>query len=447
MIDSEPPTTGWGCLAAPARRPPNRPVPLALCRFGVRRPASAIQGQPAARDSDSTIRRRAVCQPPPPMRICLVYDCLFPYTVGGAERWYRNLAERLAAEGHDVTFLTRRQWGRGTHVDVPGVRVVALEPRIGLYTRDGRRRIDQALLFGAGCLAHLALHGGRYDVVHTCAFPYFSLLAAAAMRPLHGYRLVADWFEVWTRDYWHEYLGRAGRVGWAVQRLCARVRHHPFCFSRVHARRLREEGAREAPTLLAGLYAGDGAAAVAAVETQPVAVFAGRHIAEKRVPALVPALARARERVPELRAEILGDGPERPAVLRAVTANGLQDAVDVPGFVPAERVDTALAQAEMMVLPSRREGYGMVVVEAAAHGTPSVVVADPDNAATELIDEGVNGVIAGSADPDDLADAMVRVHEAGPNLRASTAEWFAQNAHRLSMAASLDAVAAQYLRG
>ena len=32
------------------------------------------------------------------MRICLVYDCLFPYTVGGAERWYRNLAERLAAE-------------------------------------------------------------------------------------------------------------------------------------------------------------------------------------------------------------------------------------------------------------------------------------------------------------------------------------------------------------
>ena len=33
------------------------------------------------------------------MRICLVYDCLFPYTVGGAERWYRNLAERLAELG------------------------------------------------------------------------------------------------------------------------------------------------------------------------------------------------------------------------------------------------------------------------------------------------------------------------------------------------------------
>ena len=39
-----------------------------------------------------------------------------------------------------------------------------------------------------------------------------------------------------------------------------------------------------------------------------------------------------------------------------------------------------------MVLPSRREGYGLVVVEAAARGVPSV--ADPDNAATELVQEG-----------------------------------------------------------
>ncbi len=47
------------------------------------------------------------------MRICLIYDCLFPYTVGGAERWYRDLAERLAAAGHEVTYLTLRQWDAG----------------------------------------------------------------------------------------------------------------------------------------------------------------------------------------------------------------------------------------------------------------------------------------------------------------------------------------------
>ena len=74
----------------------------------------------------------------------------------------------------------------------------------------------------------------------------------------------------------------------------------------------------------------------------------------------------------------------------------------MPGFVSAERVESALARALCMVLPSRREGYGMVVIEAAALGTPSVVVADPDNAAADLVIEGENGYVAPSASPEDL---------------------------------------------
>ena len=125
----------------------------------------------------------------PAMRVCVVYDCLFPYTVGGAERWYRNLAERLAAEGHEVTYLTLRQWERGERVDLDErVRVVTAGPRMALYTDGGRRRILPPLVFGLGVLLHLLRHGRRYDVVHTCSFPYFSLLAAALLRPLAALR-------------------------------------------------------------------------------------------------------------------------------------------------------------------------------------------------------------------------------------------------------------------
>ena len=90
------------------------------------------------------------------MRICVVYDCLYPYTIGGGERWYRNLAERLAAEGHEVTYLTLRQWERGEQLDVdPRVQVRAVGPRMALYTAGGRRRILPPLVFGLGVLAHL----------------------------------------------------------------------------------------------------------------------------------------------------------------------------------------------------------------------------------------------------------------------------------------------------
>src|SRR5204862_439013 len=65
------------------------------------------------------------------VRVCLIYDCLFPWTIGGAERWMRALGERLAAEGHDVTYLTLRQWERDEPPAVPGVEAEVLT---GVYT-------------------------------------------------------------------------------------------------------------------------------------------------------------------------------------------------------------------------------------------------------------------------------------------------------------------------
>jgi glycosyltransferase involved in cell wall biosynthesis len=374
------------------------------------------------------------------MRICLVYDCLFPHTIGGAERWYRSLAVRLAAAGHEVTYLTLRQWDRGIEPGVAGVDVRSVGPRMRLYVGAGHRRVLPPLVFGLGVLWHLLRHGRSYDVVHTASFPYFSLLAAGACRRAAGYRLVVDWHEIWTREYWLEYLGpRAGIIGFAVQRLCVRVPQRAFCFSRLHATRLAAEGYRGAVTVLEGEYAGslDGRPVR---DAEALVVFAGRHIPEKRVPAIVPAIARARRQLPQLRAEILGDGPQRPEVLRLVTQFGLDGAIAVPGFVATETVEAAMDHAMCVVLPSRREGYGLIVIEAAARGTPSVVVADPDNAAVELVSEGENGFIARSASPEDLAAAIVRVHAAGRPLRDSTGAWFARNAKRLSLERSLEVV-------
>lgn len=372
-----------------------------------------------------------------------MYDCLYPFTVGGAERWYANLSRRLAERGHEVTYLTRRQWEPGSEPELPGVRVIAISPRMELYAR-GRRRVLPPLVFGLATFGHLLRNGRRYDVVHTASFPYFSLLGAATARPVGHYRLVVDWHEAWTQEYWREYLGRiGGRIGWLVQRLCLRTPQQAFCFSRLHERRLRESGLRGELTRLEGEYDGE-IAPPSPRQSEPVVVFAGRHIPEKRVEALVPAIARARLEIPGLRGEIFGDGPQRPNVLAAIQAEGLDGVVSAPGFVRAEDIERAIERALCVVLPSRREGYGLVVVEAAARATPAVVVAGPDNAATELVDDGENGVVAASASAADLAAAIVRVHRAGFPLRASTAAWFARNMTRLSLEHSLETVSAVY---
>jgi len=377
------------------------------------------------------------------VRICLVYDCLYPYTVGGGERWYRNLCERLVRDGHDVTYLTLRQWPAGQSAEVPGVKVVAVGPQMALYGPKGTRRIAPPLLFGAGVLWHLIRRGASYDVVHTASFPYFSLLAAALVKRLGGYALVADWFEVWSGSYWREYLGRLGRVGELVQWLCARVDHSAFCFSRLHSARLQELGLRGRVTVLRGLWAGSSDQPSPA-PAQPIAVFAGRLIPEKQAPALVGAVALAAASRPGLRGAIYGDGPDRDAVRAEIEVHAADHLFSTPGFVNAEELEAALKQALCLVLPSRREGYGLIVVEAASMGVPSVVVAGPDNAAVELIEEGVNGFVSPSAGAEDLAGAILAVTQAGPALRQSTAEWFGANADELSLDSSLTQVLESY---
>src|SRR5204862_157948 len=113
------------------------------------------------------------------------------------------------------------------------------------------------LLFGLGVFLHLLRHGRRYDVVHTASFPYFSLLAAGATRRRGGFAVVVDWHELWTREYWCDYLGRLGGwIGWRVQRACLRVPQRAFCFSRLHERRLREQEVNGTVTRLDGQYTG-----------------------------------------------------------------------------------------------------------------------------------------------------------------------------------------------
>ncbi len=382
------------------------------------------------------------------MRIAIVYDCLFPNTLGGAERWYRNLAERLD-RGHSVTFVTRRQWGD----EGPGTsfETIAVSPGGGLYTSSGRRRIWPPIRFGIGVFRHLLRHGRSYDAVHSASFPFFSLLGTAlALRLTRSKaRLIVDWWELWTLEYWQGYLGSlGGRIGAAIQGFCIRLPDRSFAFSRLVESRLRAKRPGAKIQRLTGAYTEESESNAVSPSRKPsdppLVVAAGRHIPEKRIPAIPPAIAIARREVPELRCEILGDGPETNSTETGVGELGLDGAVAIRGRVATEEVLRTIARASCLLHPSRREGYGLVIVEAASVGTPSVVVAGPENAASELIEEGVNGFVADSAEPGELADVLVKAIRGGAELRESTLKWYERHRDELSIESSLAAVEAAY---
>jgi len=380
------------------------------------------------------------------VRVCLVYDCLYPHTIGGAERWYRQLASTLTEAGHEVTYLTRRQWD-GPAPEVPGVRILQVMGRAGLYDEGGRRRIGPPVRFGFGVFVHLLRHGRSYDAVHTCSFPYFSLIGIRLALLGRATSVGVDWFEVWSDEYWRTYIGRAGgRMGAVIQRLCVRLTPFAFVYSELFERRLRRLGQSPNTLLLRGLYPGPVATGGRATEASvpPVVLMVGRLIPEKRAHFLPAVVAAARTSVPGLRGLVVGEGPGRSALDAAVVGAGMEGVVDAPGFVERAVLEDALASAACLLVTSKREGYGIVVLEAAAYGTPVVVVEAEDNAAADLVEHGVNGLRVAGDDPEAIADAVVKVVEQGDALRASTAKWFASNAEALAAPTSAARVVATY---
>jgi len=135
---------------------------------------------------------------------------------------------------------------------------------------------------------------------------------------------------------------------------------------------------------------------------------------------------------------IVGVGPERVAVERAAAVSGVSDVVVFLGRVSDEVLDDLMARAALLVNPSVREGFGLVVAEAAAHGVPRVLVDGQDNAAVDLIEPGTNGVVAPDASPAALGEAMLLAIQAGPALREATYRWYERARIERGLPRSLD---------
>lgn len=361
--------------------------------------------------------------------IAVYFEHLFPESRGGGERLYGALAQRWAENGAGVTYLTR-QHEPAEPLPPRAFAVSEIASAGGVYRGDGTRSPAGAVAFALATLRSARRRRSLDDCVVVSSTPALLVFAArAGMFPRRSRMLIVDWLEVWTRRQWTDYLGTTrGLLAWAVQAAAVWATPTATCHSRLMERRLRRIRPGLEVLLSPGLIEDDGQPDTAATPpaSPPYALVVARLIEDKNVTAVPQAIAMARETVPDLRCTIVGSGPERPKLDELISRLELNDVITVmPSLTDADLAE-AMAGAACLLHPSRREGYGLVVVEASRHGTPAVVVQGPDNAALELVADGINGCRAPSADPADLAVGVLRCLTDGQSLRESTRLWYEQ---------------------
>ena len=274
---------------------------------------------------------------------------------GGAEVYTEEVIARWAADGHEVTLFS-----------------AAVDGAPADERSDGIHRIRR---------------GGRFGVYREAKRWYRSL-------PPRSFDLVID--ETNTRPFFcHEWVDDAPVVA-LFHQTCEEIWHHqmplPVALAGRYAlepswlRRMRSVPALAVSNSTRDAIARFGIDDVVVVPEgltlperpsvpkadAPTLIHVGRLVSYKQVDHIIEAVGIARERMPELRLWVVGGGPEL-ASLQSKAAPG----VEFFGFVPHQEKLERMAAAHAIVMASTREGWGLVLAEAAALGTRAIAYNRP----------------------------------------------------------------------
>lgn len=335
------------------------------------------------------------------MKIAFVYDAVYPWVKGGAEKRIYELGKRLAEQGHDVQVFGVKWWDGADTIEYDGMALHGVCAPMELYV-NGRRSISEAIIFSIKLFPHLIRE--RFDVIDVSAFPYFSCFTVKIISLLRRTPMLITWHEVWG-DYWYEYMGRRGFFGKLVERLVSKLTHTPIAVSALTKKNLVSLGVNSENIHL--VPNGIDLKKIAEIPPSPYEcdiIFVGRLIKEKNVSVLLGAAGIVKEALPGVKCHIIGDGPEKERLIGLAAELGLLDNVGFSGFMGYEEVIARIKSSKVLALPSSREGFGMVVIEAFACSVPVITVKSERNAASLLVNEKTGFVVA--LDAGELGDAI-----------------------------------------
>jgi glycosyltransferase involved in cell wall biosynthesis len=306
---------------------------------------------------------------------------------GGSEVYAEHVCDGLARLGHDVTLLTARYDGSTPQERRPsGVRVVRTGGRLSVYPQ-------AAWAVWSGQVA-------RPDVIVETqnGVPY--LAALWAWRTPH----VVLVHHV-HREQWPVVFGPLmARAGWFVESRVAPVvnRRRPYvAVSEVTRRELGELGVDPGRVRVIHNGAIPPPPHDVRRSPEPQLLLLGRLVPHKRIEMALEAMARLLPQFPTARLVIAGRGWWEEEIRAEIDRQGLSDAVDLVGFVSETERHRLLASSWVSLVPSVKEGWGLVVVEAGMHATPTIAF-DGTGGITESILDGETGYLARADDIDDF---------------------------------------------
>ena len=367
--------------------------------------------------------------------------CMLAYSFYDADNRVRRYAEALARRGDQVDAIAVGHAGQPAVEVINGVRVFRVQSRV----RDEKGpvsylvKILQFFFRSMWFLCKRAL-SEPYDLIHVHNLPDFEVFATVLQR-MRGARVIHDMHEVVPEFYASKFqIGEKS----LVFRLLALVEKISIAFvdhvivvnhmveETVLKRRSVAPDKCDVILNYPDMRIFRRAAPRVRREDEFVICYPGTLSRHQGVDIAVEAVALLREKAPELKFLIIGDGPERENLKKLIAERGLEGRVSLTGLIPLENVAEIMSTIDLGVVPKRKEGFGDIafstkIMEFMAMGVPVL-------ASRTRIDEFYfgNGLVEffESGNAADLAEKIMSLMQHGRRvgeLRSRSAEFIAEN--------------------
>jgi glycosyltransferase involved in cell wall biosynthesis len=317
---------------------------------------------------------------------------------GGSERYVETMARGLVEQGARVTIFCAAHDQAPPDEVVRGVRYVRRGDHLGVY------------LLGVWYL--LTRRFGKVDLVVDVqnGLPFFTRVATRKPVVVLVHHV--------HREQWPVvFPGLLGTVGWWIERRLAPVLYRRSQYIAV-SRATRSElvGLGVDKQRIAIVHNGTASRPDAAIERSPhpTIVVVGRLVPHKQVEHAIDAVVALRSEHPDVQLLVVGNGWWEDDLRKYVAEAGAGDLVTFEGFVSEERKHDLLAKAWLMLLPSLKEGWGLVIGEAGAHRVPTVAYSSAGGTC-ESVEHGHSGLLV--ADQAELTDAVRELIDDGEQRR------------------------------
>ncbi|CAN2223776.1 RfaG Glycosyltransferase [Candidatus Nanopelagicaceae bacterium] len=368
------------------------------------------------------------------VKVAIVYETVFPEFKGGVERWFQYVSSELETKGFEVTYLNTNEItelrDNVNFVDIGKTRFS--------FHLTGERTIRGTLSYAIALFKYLLKND--FDFLYMSSFPFLHVLVARLVRILKRkkYQTVVEWFEFPSFEFWNREFGiKKGWVGYLIQEVTARLSDANITYLESTRSQLSRRNAKGKTLLkLPGICP--------KISSKPEINkdYGSEDLCQigRLIPDKNPLFSL--ELVTELiqlgwkgRFTFIGSGPLKEEIQETILKRDLQARVFLIENADDESKNLILQNCIALVHPSSREGYGLVIIEAAAMGVPAILIRGKDNKSTEL---GISpSLIADKYDVSTLANLVFEAIRNRTRLSQECIRWINEESPKMSAAVSI----------